>query len=390
MSTFSLSRPARDRFFVAIAALVLLAQEAIAAPLNPSNFTSFGVLPPGDFTIDTDALTFNGSSGGVLVSQGGGAPDIAVFTFDGGSTLANGDAISVTGGNALALLFQGSVILSGTIDVSGADGTDQAPGGFTGIGGLGIAGGGRGGNGGPFSFGQDGIGPGHGVAGSSSAAVSGAGSGAGAGFGTGGGNGGVGVTNRPGGLPYGDPLHDLLFAGSGGGGGGGASSGSQRLGGGGGAGGGALEIGALTSLQLNGASILANGGHAGEGFTDGGGGSGGGILLHAFDVNLDPTALIQANGGNGGSVTNTGGCGGAGRIELIHHPSGSFESLGTIEALAGSVNSVCADGEHVVTESTEVGVPEPSSLCIFFIASIVFTSPRRKPRGWQRRNTPKG
>lgn len=357
------------RCFKAVAALVgLLAigDPCPGSPLDPNDFSSLGSLPVGDFQIDTDALTFGGVAGGVLRVQGSGAPDIAVFTFDGGSTLASGDEITVTGGNALAILFRGSATLAGTIDVSGADGLDAVQNDVTGLGGIGRVGGGRGGNGGPFSFGQDGIGPGHGVVGSNSASVSGVGSGSGAGFGTMGGQGGAAVTFRAGGAPYGDPLRDRLFAGSGGGGGGGR--GNERLGGGGGAGGGALEIGALASLGFEGASIRANGGNGSNGFADGGGGSGGGILLHAFDVSMNPNTLIQASGGDGGVLPNQGGCGGAGRIEILHHPSGSFADLGVIEALAGTAGGVCTDGAPVGTITPEVGVPEPSSLLMAMLS----------------------
>lgn len=358
---------------------LLLFNPATAAPLDPNDFSSLGTLPTGSFEIDTSALTFGGQAGGVLVSQGSGAPDIAVFTFDSGNTLPSGEAITVIGENALALLFQGSVTLSGTIDVSGGDGAEPVANVVTGIGGVGVAGGGNGGNGGPFSANRDGLGPGHGVNGSNSASVSGIGSGSGAGFGTGGGRGGVAVTERPGGLPYGDPLRDVLFAGSGGGGGGGQSN--SRLGGGGGAGGGALEIGALTMLEFNGATILANGGNGANGFADGGAGSGGGILIHGQSIALDAATLLQANGGNGGSGVNTGGCGGAGRIELLRHPSGSFESLGTIEVLAGSINGDCTDGEHVVVETTEVGVPEPTALSLCLLSTLAMTSSHRRKLG---------
>ncbi|MEQ8838132.1 MAG: hypothetical protein RID07_15100, partial [Lacipirellulaceae bacterium] len=348
--------------FVVAAATMLVVADAESAPLDPRDFSSLGAFPSGDFTIDTDALTFDGIPGGIVVPQGGDAPDIAVFAFNGGSTFASGDSITVVGDKALAILFQGSAMLSGTIDVSGSDGSEPVPNVVTGLRGLGVAGGGDGGNGGPFSSERDGIGPGHGVNGSNSASVSGVGSGSGAGFGTGGGRGGVAVTERPGGLPYGDPLRDLLFAGSGGGGGGGQST--TRLGGGGGAGGGALEIGALSTLDFAGATILANGGDGANGFSDGGAGSGGGILVHGQSIALDAATLMQANGGDGGSGVNVGGCGGAGRIELLHHPSGTFENLGTIEVLAGSVNGDCIDGEHVVVATPEVGVPEPASLLL--------------------------
>lgn len=349
------------RFFQSAAMAILLAGSAAAVPLRPYDFTSLGEFPSSGFAIDTNTLSFAGMPGGVLVAQSGGAPDIAVFTFDGGGLLASGESITVTGDNALAILFQGAATLAGTIDVSGGDGLDQAPG-VTGIGGLGVAGGGRGGNGGPFSSGQNGIGPGHGVVGSNSGSVSGAGSGAGAGFGTPGGEGGAAVTFRAGGDAYGNPLRHELHAGSGGGGGGGVGSGSQRWGGGGGAGGGAIEIGAASSLQLMGAAIIANGGNGGSGFTDGGGGSGGAILLHAFEVELDLETLLQSNGGNSDPAPGSGGCGGAGRIEILHHPAGGVANLGTVEALGGTINASCTDGELVVTPTTSVGVPEPSSV----------------------------
>ncbi len=361
-------------YIVTIALVVLSVSEnsCIGTPLNPGDFSSLGTLPAGDVHIDTDALTIGGNPGGVLQNQGSGAPDIAVFVFDSGSRLASGNTITVTGKNALALLFRGSARLEGTINVSGANGIDAIQNAVTGIGGIGIAGGGRGGNGGPFSSGQDGTGPGHGVVGSNSASVSGVGSGPGAGFGTMGGHGGAGVTFRAGGTTYGAPLADLLFAGSGGGGGGGQSN--SRLGGGGGAGSGAIEIGALTSLEFEGASILANGGNGSDGFAHGGGGSGGGILLHAFDVSMDLDTLIQASGGDGGGLLTslTGGCGGAGRIEILHNPSGSFNNLGAIESHSGAGNGECIDGEPVVLKTTEVGVPEPNSLVLSILLLMFF------------------
>lgn len=44
---------------------------AQAAPLNPNGFVSIGALGGVAITFDTDALTFNGGAGGVLVSQRG-------------------------------------------------------------------------------------------------------------------------------------------------------------------------------------------------------------------------------------------------------------------------------------------------------------------------------
>ncbi|TWT73471.1 hypothetical protein Pla123a_38070 [Posidoniimonas polymericola] len=360
-----------------------------SAPLNPLDFASLGSLPTGGFTIDTDALTFGGAPGGVLFAQGGGAPDIAVFSFDGGGTLAAGNAITVAGSNPLALLFRGSVTLAGSIDVSGSNGVDAVQQAVTGLGGSGVAGGGRGGHGGPFSSNQDGVGPGHGVVGSNSASVSGVGSGSGAGFGTAGGDGGVGVTIRAGGLPYGDPLSGQLFAGSGGGGGGG--QGVMRYGGGGGAGGGALEIGALATMEFSGATILANGGNGSLGFADGGGGSGGAILLHARSLSLDAATRIEANGGDGGSGMGLGvgaaGCGGAGRVEIVHNPGGGLVNLGAIEVNAGAFDGDCNDSEPVVTVSPNVGVPEPAGSALAMLATLAAASGRWE-RGLSRNDYP--
>ena len=155
---------------------------AAAAPLDPNDFGSLGTLDGGAISLDTAALTLNGGAGGVLVSQGGGLPDIAVFVFDDGSILGD---VSVTGANPLAILFQGSATVTGAIDVSGGDG---GPGGSRVVGpaGLGVAGGGNGGSGNIFSN-QDGAGPGGGEAGASTGSGA-SGPGAGGGFGTDGGD----------------------------------------------------------------------------------------------------------------------------------------------------------------------------------------------------------
>lgn len=369
-----------------VSLLLLLGGPVNATPLNPSDFTSLGAMF-GDITIDTNLLTVNGSSGAVLHSQSGGGPDIAVFTFDGGSSLGN---VTVTGSNAVALLFQGSGTINGEIDVSGGDGTD--PGGA----GIGVVGGGRGGVGGPFNadIAPDtgeaegaGAGPGGGVLASSSASVSGSGTGSGGGFGTEGGIGGVGVTFRPGGLAYGGPLSDQLFGGSGGAGGGGFCCGGYGGGGGGGAGGGALEIGALTTLNIIDSLILAEGGDGGIAFRGGGGGSGGGIFLHAYDINIDATSLISANGGNGGGAgthPSAGGCGGAGRISILSNSAGTINNSGTVTAMTGVGKDACSD-LNVVTlgGSPDIGVassvPEPAS--IFLLATgILGLGLRRKNR----------
>lgn len=324
----------------AIAAIttISLTSAAGAAPLDPNAFAAIGTLGGGAITIDTDALTVDGGAGGILVPQGGapyaeksgGAPDIAVFTFGGGSILGD---VTITGSRAAAILFKGAGTVTGTIDVSGASVV-----GATHNGALGAVGGGRGGQGGPFTAGpHDGFGPGGGTAGTTSAPTSGAGPGSGGGFGTAGGNAGAGVTFVSGGIAYGDIVTELI-GGSGGGGGGGHNGG---IGGGGGAGGGALEIGALTDLFFTGATLRSDGGDGGHlAHGGGGGGSGGGILLHGFNVSIDASSIISANGGDGGwggnFLTPDGSCGGGGRIAVISNTAGSQTVDGTVESNAGA------------------------------------------------------
>lgn len=338
---------------------------------------SLGALPGGSFGLDTDV-----GGGGVIVSQGGGLPDIAVFTFDGGSVLGAGETISVTGSNGLAILFKGTATISGTIDVSGAQPI------LSSTGPLGIAGGGKGGNSSVFNAMIDvGGGPGGGLEGSTSAVISGAGPGSGAGFGTVGGLAGAGVTFRAGGGTYGD-LAVALQAGSGGGGGGGYNAGSSN---GGGAGGGTIEIGALTNLNFVGASILLNGGNGGNDVFGsgygGGGGSGGGLLIHSFNINIDASSLLQANGGIGGrSGSAEGGCGGAGRIAILHNTAGSLVNSGIVESMSGVGREDC--GVDPVTPVTlaladigeaPTGIPEPSVLAIlaFGLVGVGFRAMRR-------------
>tara|TARA_Y100001936_G_scaffold242480_1_gene279805 strand:+ start:115 stop:354 length:240 start_codon:yes stop_codon:yes gene_type:complete len=67
--------------------------------------------------IDTDALAVDGDAGAVLVTRGGaaygehsgGPPDIAVYTFGGGSLLSN---VTITGSRAAAILGLGALVLA--------------------------------------------------------------------------------------------------------------------------------------------------------------------------------------------------------------------------------------------------------------------------------------
>ena len=53
---------------VAAIATFSLISAAQAAPLKPNGFVSIGALGGGAIMFDTDALTFNGGAGGVMVS----------------------------------------------------------------------------------------------------------------------------------------------------------------------------------------------------------------------------------------------------------------------------------------------------------------------------------
>jgi hypothetical protein len=185
------------------------------------------------------------------------------------------------------------------------------------------------------------------------------------------------VSGGPGGLTYGTntSLLQLLQGGSGGGGG---------RGGGfpGGGGGGAIELGAITSMTLNGI-IRANGG---DGFVSSesvlgsgsGGGSGGGILIHAPLVSLN--GLLSAAGGLGGSefsgpgpadlptTIGFGGGGGGGRVVI----QGFTTELGN--NFNFNVNPGNGGGpQGAITGSPgsfAVAVPEPASLTLLGIGLL--------------------
>ncbi len=282
-------------------ASVLLTSLALAQPLDPMDYDSLGAYPAGDVTIDTDALTVNGAAGGVTYDPPGDeTPEVAVFSFD-DAAVVEGD-LTVQGDRALVLLFRGEARVSARIDISGTNGVDQAQG----EGGPGGFDGGRGGI--CTTFGGDGEGPGggDGVVGTASSGRPGHGGGFG--------SDGLGGS----GLAYGD-LTMALIGGSGGGGGGGRCSAGGGAGGGGG-GGGAIEIGAVTRLELQDARIIANGGAGGMGTARGGAGSGGAILLHAHDVWVDYDTRLQVDSPNDRNMNQGGG----GRIVVLANTVGNL------------------------------------------------------------------
>ena len=281
--------------------LWILLGNAAANPLNPTNFTSLGVLvlTTGNYTINTSGgspVLVDSASNiiyhGVIYNQGVTYDsNIAVFTF---SSIDIGAAVTISpsGTNPVALLSRTGIDIAGAINASGTNGGDQGDG----FGGLGGPGGGVGGSGSTGS-GQagGGQGPGGGPGG-----YDGLGNGS---WGDGGSFGGVGANWNPyltPGSTYGD-LTTFLEGGSGGGGAGHNLFGS---GAGGGGGGGAVELGAVMTITLEGtAKIFAEGGLGGCGTSiNTGGGSGGGIFFHAPAIKLDENSLVSADGDGGGRI----------------------------------------------------------------------------------------
>lgn len=383
-------------------AIVLLANTARSSPIfDPGDFASLGALPGGSFSIDTDANIL----GGVVVGQGGALltntpqdsgggdisffapPEILVLTFDGGSELAAGDVIMVTGTRSLAMLFQGAFNLNGTIRIRGYDGGDATT--LAGSRGTGGAGGYSGGVGsGACSGDQPGAGPGGGGDGKDAAGNTDDSGGGGGGHG---GAGGAGTSNRLGmgapGAANGD-LTQALQGGSGGGGGAGECGPLFIPGGGGGGGGGGLEIGALTLLNVDG-TVDAGGGDGGVGHRSGGGGAGGGVRLHAFSIGF--TGLVDATGGEGPA---NGGCGGGGRVLFVNNDAGDFANNGTVDVSPGEM-FCSSDGSVLALTAPDVGtdpdagtgplptpVPEPTSILLFAtgVLSILVRRRRLKPR----------
>jgi hypothetical protein len=224
----------------------------------------------------------------------GGTYNFTSFTIDAGVT------VTVTGTQPLIILCTGNVLLNGTLDVSGMDGTNGVTSTSAGAGGAGVAGGANGGAGtfssssGPLN-GNPGNGPGMGGAGMQWSG------GGGAGYLTAGDSSGN-PAGGFGGPAYGNPQISPATAGSGGAGG----SGGYNCGaGGGGGGGGYLLITACGTITISGTgSILSNGGDGGSDGTGncggGGGGSGGSILLRTNGT-LTNNGLITAHGGIGGA-----------------------------------------------------------------------------------------
>jgi hypothetical protein len=246
-------------------------------------------------TINTDNGSFSPGLGVTIVSsvvsQGGGAPDIRVFSFNSIDIQAN---VTVVGGNALALLACHDVTINGVIYARSTD-RNRAPGGFNG--------GTSESNGSGFDNGYGKLGPGDNGSPYNQAG------GGGAGFGGVGGDGGDagGNAGGTGGQSYPGPTLEPLLGGSGGGGGG---CREDNNGGPGGGGGGAVQITAGDTLTIAGGGVHVGGGGGSRPATDGcaggGGGAGGGILLEAVVVNMNGTLAANGGGGGGGDRYGSG------------------------------------------------------------------------------------
>ncbi len=115
-------------FAIGVTSIYLVLASMIAvqgAPLDPNAFTSLGTLDvnAGTLTINTDTLAMSGAAAftGVVNVQGGGLPDIAVFTFD-DLTIASGVTLTFQGSRPIAILSKGDATIEAVINVRGGNG----------------------------------------------------------------------------------------------------------------------------------------------------------------------------------------------------------------------------------------------------------------------------
>lgn len=232
-------------------------------------------------------------------------------------------------GGILAFLANGTIGVTGTLNVNGTTATGS--GGAQGVGFIGgsVAGAGDTGEG---TVGAS-------VVNTTSANGNGGGGGASSsGAGGGGGNGaagssGTGTTGGSGGNAVGTAdLTTMNF-----GGGGGAAYENSPTAGGGGSGAGIIFISGATVTVTGTFTANGGGGRAGQAAGDpgGGAGAGGSILIKAQTATLG-AALITASGGTGGAgngAGGTGGNGGVGRIHLDYYTSYTGTTTPTLDVV---------------------------------------------------------
>jgi hypothetical protein len=256
---------------------------------------------------DLDPTTFMGlranvmlsgnvdGSAGTIDTLGSGDFDyhvnggVAVFRFK--SFTVNG-YLTLLGNHPIALVADGNITVSDTIDAQGpCTPATAVAGGFAGATGATAAAGSGGGGGGNSHKG-----------------------------GAGGGNGGSGGNSSSGAVIGGAPFDSLtVLVGGGGGGGGGGGTGP------GGGGGGAIQLVTNGTISIGSAGAINAGGCGGVGATNGGDGGGGGgaggtILLEAVMIAI--TGQLEVNGGGGGGAN-----GGS---------DGAFAALGRVQAAGGT------------------------------------------------------
>jgi hypothetical protein len=253
------------------------------------------------------------------------APPDGVFNFTTISIPAGVTVSFVThtglGQPPISLLATGNVLITGSIDVAGADGGlggsgtqlftnagTAGPGGFDGGGGSNALSG---------PGGAAGLGPGGGGAGTTTSAPGAAG------------HVSAGAGGASAGRPYGDERLVPLIGGSGGGGG--AAPAFGVTGGGGGGGGGALLIASSGTITLNGSIVAAGGTGAAASFGAQAGASGSGGAVRLAATAIAGKGSIDVRGGPGAS-------GGRIRVE-------AFTSTATIGGgVAGGVTVGQPDG----------------------------------------------
>jgi hypothetical protein len=249
--------------------------------------------------VDTDAGTISGVNPAQIVfrevTQGAGLPRIGVFVFSNIDIRAD---LTVTGRNALALAACHDIDIQAVIDAS-ASGVAGGPGGF---------------NGG--TPGQDGQGPGAGLAAESGTQVCPTACAAGGGGGGHGGLGGRGgelgcriqslgniqLAPGAGGLINGAETLVPLWGGGGGGGGTVVPNTMESSPGTGGGGGGAVQLSAGGHIWISapgGITVAGEGGGRTLAGGGAGGGAGGAILLEAAAIEIGTGAFLAANGGGG-------------------------------------------------------------------------------------------
>lgn len=237
----------------------------------------------GDSTIDTSALTIDGTPRPDLTAQPqANGPEVAVLSV---GALAVTGTVRVVGTRPLVVFARGEITIDGVVD-AGGHGGEPGAGGY-------VDGPGRGGSE-PKPMPDVVCDPG----------------GGGGGFGGPGADGGTescGGVFGAGGAAYGDDGLSVLVGGSGGGAG---SPGACPVVAGG-AGGGAVQLTSLASVAIHGGIHAGGGGGGGgaycvdpdgDGGAGGGGGAGGAIFVEAPAVDI--TGALRADGGGGGAGGN--------------------------------------------------------------------------------------